>query len=194
MRSSGLVLDSPAMPRSLRALLPVLLLLAVGAAGCGGGSGSPDETSATGTATPAQSAAQTVDAIARRISPKLSERPRIPAPQGQPPSRLIAKDVVRGTGKPVRQGQVVQVQYVGASWSTGKEFDASWNRGQAFSFPLGGGQVIPGWDKGVVGMRPGGRRLLVITPDLGYGAQGTPDGSIAPNETLLFVIDLQQAK
>jgi peptidylprolyl isomerase len=82
------------------------------------------------------------------------------------------------------------MQYVGVSWSTGEQFDASWDRGgQPFQFPLGGGQVIAGWDDGIPGMKVGGRRILVIPPDKGYGAAGAgPD--IAPNETLVFVVDL----
>ncbi len=82
------------------------------------------------------------------------------------------------------------MQYVGNSWSTGEQFDSSWDRGsEPFTFPLGGGQVIPGWDQGVAGMKEGGRRLLVIPPELAYGAQ-SPSPDIAPNETLIFVVDL----
>ncbi|MDP9294380.1 MAG: FKBP-type peptidyl-prolyl cis-trans isomerase, partial [Actinomycetota bacterium] len=83
------------------------------------------------------------------------------------------------------------VQYVGVSFSTGEQFDASWDAGQPFSFPLGTGQVIPGWDKGVAGMRVGGRRKLTIPPDQAYGTAGSPP-SIGPNETLVFVIDMVQ--
>jgi peptidylprolyl isomerase len=80
---------------------------------------------------------------------------------------------------------------VGTSWSNGQQFDASWDRGaQPFAFQLGAGMVIAGWDEGLVGMQKGGRRLLVIPPEQGYGPQGTPDGTIAPNETLVFVVDL----
>ena len=84
----------------------------------------------------------------------------------------------------------MSVQYVGVSYSTGEQFDASWDRGEPFQFQLGAQMVIAGWDQGVVGMREGGRRMLVIPPDLGYGATG--QGSIAPNETLIFVIDLEK--
>jgi peptidylprolyl isomerase len=82
------------------------------------------------------------------------------------------------------------MQYVGDSWSTGEQFDASWDRGEPFTFALGSGGVIAGWDQGIVGMKQGGRRLLIIPPDLGYGPAG--QGPIAPNETLVFVVDLEQ--
>jgi peptidylprolyl isomerase len=193
--SIAAVLDSAGMPRRLPALLVTLLLLTLGAAGCGGsGSGSSSSSEAQATSTPAPSPAQSIDAIARHVSHDLKTRPKILAPQGSPPNHLVIRDIVRGTGKPVKRGQTVSVQYVGASWSTGQEFDASWNRGQAFTFPLGAQQVIPGWDRGIPGMRPGGRRLLVIPSAQGYGTQGTPDGSIAPNETLIFVVDLVKAR
>lgn len=181
------------MPRPFHALLPILLALALVAAGCGSdGSSGAGGAAATATPTPADPA-QAVDAIARGISHKLSQRPKIPTPAGDPPSELVVKDVVRGTGKPVKAGQKVSVQYVGVSWSNGQEFDASWNRGQAYSFRVPG-QVIEGWNEGIIGMRTGGRRLLVIPPAKGYGAQGTPDGSIAPDESLAFVLDLQSKR
>jgi peptidylprolyl isomerase len=107
----------------------------------------------------------------------------------QPPSELVTQDLVDGEGAELGRGDNANVQYVGVSWSTGREFDSSWSRGaHPFSFPLGAGRVIAGWDQGVIGMRAGGRRLLVIPPDLGYGARGAA-GAIAPNETLVFVVD-----
>ena len=99
-----------------------------------------------------------------------------------------------GKGPAAKAGDTVDVQYVGVSQSTGKQFDASWDRGsEPFSFPLGQGQVIPGWDEGLVGMKVGGRRELIIPPDMGYGAQGAPP-DIAPNETLVFVVDMKAIK
>jgi peptidylprolyl isomerase len=106
----------------------------------------------------------------------------------EPPSALVRHDLVEGDGAELGRGDSASVQYVGVSWSTGREFDASWDRGQPFSFPVGAGRVIAGWDQGVVGMRAGGRRLLVIPPDLGYGARGA-GGVIGPDETLVFVVD-----
>jgi peptidylprolyl isomerase len=126
------------------------------------------------------------------ISKDLSEKPTIAPPSGEPPAELQKQDVVKGKGKPAQAGDTVSVQYVGNSWSTGAQFDASWDRGaEPFRFPLGAGQVIPGWDQGVAGMKPGGRRLLVIPPDLAYGTQ-SPSPEIAPNETLIFVVDLEK--
>ncbi len=119
-------------------------------------------------------------------------KPEIRVPEGDPPSELQTEDLVEGDGRVAREGDQLRMQYVGISWSTGEEFDASWERGEPFSFELGGGDVIRGWDQGIEGMRVGGRRLLVIPPDLGYGAQGSPP-AIGPNETLVFVVDLQRA-
>ncbi|HVS28838.1 MAG TPA: FKBP-type peptidyl-prolyl cis-trans isomerase, partial [Solirubrobacteraceae bacterium] len=102
-----------------------------------------------------------------------------------------SKDIVTGKGPAAKAGDTVTVQYVGVSFKTGKQFDASWDRGQPFDFQLGAGMVIPGWDKGVKGMRVGGRRELIIPSRLAYGAQGQPP-TIAPNEPLVFVIDLQK--
>lgn len=119
-----------------------------------------------------------------------AERPEITIEASEPPTSLEVTDLVVGDGPEAVSGMTVNVDYVGASWSTGAEFDASWNRGNVFSFVLGGGMVIPGWDQGVAGMKVGGRRRLHIPPDLGYGAAGA-GGVIAPNETLVFVVDLR---
>jgi len=118
-----------------------------------------------------------------------AKRPTVIVPSGNPPSQLEASDLIVGTGQAAKAGDNVVVQYDGYSWTTKKEFDASWNRGQTFSFPLGRGQVIQGWDQGVPGMKVGGRRELIIPPSLAYGSQ-TPTPAIAPNDTLIFVVDL----
>lgn len=113
--------------------------------------------------------------------------PDVDMPIGAPPTSLQVTDLKTGSGTPVAAGDTVTVQYIGVSCSTGKIFDSSWGRGgQPATFPLSG--VIPGWSQGLVGMQPGGERLLVIPPELGYGSKG--QGSIAPNETLVFVVDL----
>ncbi|MEV0399050.1 FKBP-type peptidyl-prolyl cis-trans isomerase [Actinoallomurus sp. NPDC050550] len=117
------------------------------------------------------------------------ERPEIDFPEGAPPADLQITDITVGDGPEARPGSTVTVHYVGVSHSTGEEFDASWNRGQPFSFPLGGGKVIQGWDQGVAGMKVGGRRKLVIPPHLGYGNRGA-GRAIKPGETLIFVVDL----
>jgi len=117
------------------------------------------------------------------------ERPEIAPPDGDPPSELEITDLVVGDGDEATPGRNVSVHYAGVAFSTGKEFDASWNRGQEFRFGLGQGQVISGWDQGVTGMKVGGRRRLVIPPHLAYGDRGA-GGVIAPGETLIFVVDL----
>jgi peptidylprolyl isomerase len=116
-------------------------------------------------------------------------KPEVTIPDEQPPTELVKDDLAIGDGAEAGAGQEVEVHYVGVSWSTGQQFDASWDRGQAFSFGLGAGQVIAGWDKGVAGMRVGGRRRLTIPPHLGYGDRGA-GGVIGPGETLVFVVDL----
>ena len=116
-------------------------------------------------------------------------KPDVTVPESAPPTELVISDDVEGDGDEAAAGQQVTVHYVGVSWSTGEEFDASWNRMEPFRFPLGQGYVIQGWDQGVQGMMVGGRRTLHIPPELGYGAQGAV-GVIAPNETLIFVVDL----
>lgn len=119
------------------------------------------------------------------------ERPTISVPDGDAPADLVLEDHVVGDGAEATAGTQVHVDYVGVSWSTGKEFDASWNRGDPLTFTLGAGQVIKGWDEGVAGMRVGGRRTITIPPNLGYGATGA-GGVIAPNETLIFTVDLRR--
>jgi FKBP-type peptidyl-prolyl cis-trans isomerase len=178
-----------------------------GLAACGGGTKTADIPSAnadtstaattttettTTTATPtfAKPTAE-VKKIAAGISTDTKKKPKIPKPSGKPPAKLTVVDLVKGKGAGAQNGDTLTVDYAGDSWSTGKEFDASWNSGQTFPVTLGQGSVIQGWDQGLVGMKQGGRRLLVIPPGLGYGASGSPP-KIKPNETLLFVIDLRK--
>ena len=119
----------------------------------------------------------------------MTDKPLVEPHIGPAPSDLIVEDIVVGEGALAESGTTVVVHYVGVAASTGEEFDASWNRGDTFNFPLGAGYVIAGWDRGVVGMRVGGRRRLVIPAHLGYGDRGA-GGVIAPGETLIFVVDL----
>jgi peptidylprolyl isomerase len=116
-------------------------------------------------------------------------KPDVTVPDTDPPADLVVTDDVVGDGAEATPGSTVSVHYVGVSWSTGRQFDASWDRMEPFRFGLGAGEVIRGWDEGVSGMRVGGRRTLHIPPHLGYGARGA-GGVIAPNETLVFVVDL----
>jgi peptidylprolyl isomerase len=118
-----------------------------------------------------------------------SQKPDVVVPEGNPPADLVMQDVTVGTGAEAKSGANVEVHYVGVAWSTQKEFDASWNRGDTFEFRLGAGKVIAGWDQGVAGMKVGGRRILTIPPHMGYGAQGA-GGVIKGGETLIFVVDL----
>jgi len=106
-----------------------------------------------------------------------------------PPVDLVCEDITVGSGATAAAGHMVDVHYVGVAWSTGGQFDASWDRGDLFTFSLGRGQVIKGWDDGVAGMQVGGRRRITIPPHLGYGAQGA-GGVIKGGETLVFVVDL----
>jgi len=162
----------------LAAVLCSVLVLA----GCGG----DDEKEAA--ASPTAEATETA-AAAAPVSTNLKEEP-MPVPAGEAPVDLVTEDVVKGKGKAAKSGDLLSVQYTGISFSTGQKFDASWDRGaQPFQFPLGARQVIPGWDKGIVGMKEGGRRQLTIPPDLAYGPAGSPP-AIGPDETLIFVVDL----
>ncbi len=120
----------------------------------------------------------------------MSEKPHVYVPAGEaPPAELVIEDLEVGDGDEAVSGTQVEVHYVGVSWRTRKQFDASWDRGDTFSFGLGGGQVIAGWDEGVAGMRVGGRRRITIPPQLAYGKRGA-GGVIGPDETLVFVVDL----
>lgn len=149
-----------------------------------------EEPATTQETTPAPAAGGTPTAAAKAtgISTDTSKKPAIPKPKGKEPTKLVSTDVVRGKGATAKSGDRVSVQYVGVLFSDGEQFDASWDGGSPFDFTLGQGEVIPGWDRGVAGMRVGGRRMLTIPPDLAYGEGG--QGSIGPNATLVFVVDL----
>ena len=119
-----------------------------------------------------------------------TEKPQVEVPSDQSPSyQLELEDLTVGDGEEAVSGRVVEVHYVGVSWKTGEQFDASWDRGCTFKFALGKGQVIAGWDQGVAGMKVGGRRRITIPPMLAYGKRGAA-GVIGPDETLVFVVDL----
>ena len=119
----------------------------------------------------------------------MSSKPEVSIPAEDAPTELAIEDLIVGTGDEAKAGRNVDVHYVGVAWSTGKQFDASWDRNETFEFRLGAGQVIQGWDQGVAGMKVGGRRRLTIPSDLGYGPYGA-GGVIKGGETLVFVVDL----
>jgi peptidylprolyl isomerase len=169
-----------------RAITALLLAgcLGTGLVACGSDdSGTSGDTSTTASG-PQRSAKDVNVADAANVN----EKPSVAVPDGKPPKKLESVDLVQGTGPAAATGDKVKVKYVGLGWSTGQEFDASWDRGDTLDVDIGAGSVIPGWDQGLVGMKKGGRRLLVIPPGLAYGAQGQPP-AIGPNETLVFVVD-----
>ncbi len=186
----------PARARAL-ALLAALALLLAGCgsgeeSGSGGGTGAGEEQVAPPPSEPEEPQVVRSDALrSLGVGEDTSEKPKFKPPEGSPPKELQIYDVKEGEGAEATAGRPLSMQYVGKSFSTGEEFDASFDRGEPFSFTLGGGEVIPGWDIGIEGMREGGRRILVIPPELGYGDQGSPP-SIAPNETLVFAVDLEK--
>ena len=120
-------------------------------------------------------------------------KPDVDFPGGEPPTELEAHDEIVGDGQEAVTGKTVSAHYVGVAFSTGEQFDASWDRGQPLDFRLGAGQVIRGWDDGIAGMKVGGRRRLVIPPHLAYGDRGA-GSAIAPGETLIFVVDLMAVR
>ena len=134
------------------------------------------------------------DGTALTSDTDLETKPSIEIPEDStPPAELEVTDIVEGDGAEAKTGDTLNVRYVGVNYSDGREFDSSWETGQPFPVQLGAGGVIPGWEEGLPGMKVGGRRQLVIPPDLAYGATGQPP-DIGPNETLVFVIDLVDLK
>jgi peptidylprolyl isomerase len=180
----------PPVARLLRLVLVLIaVVLGAGLTACGGdddSAGSPPETATsqadTGTAT------EPTPAEAEKALRDTSQRPVIPKPTGSPPRKLVVDDIVKGKGKAAKKGDTVIVNYVGENFSNGTEFDASWDRNQPYPVTIGRTHVIEGWTRGLVGIRKGGRRMLTIPPELGYGPNGYPP-SIPPNETLVFVVD-----
>jgi len=182
------------MSRPRIPLLIALIAAALALVACGDDESKSDPSTAapSGPAetTPAPTETEAAPAQAEGGDPKdLDKKPRVDIPKGDPPSKLVTEDIVKGRGKAAKKGDDVEMQYVGVLYDGGTEFDASWNSGEPFPFKLGTGQVIAGWDEGIVGMKEGGRRKLIIPPDKAYGAQGQPP-TIPPDATLVFVVDL----
>lgn len=169
----------PAVGRGPISIIAVCLALAI--AGCG----SSSDTSST--AGGESSTAAKSEGTASQTNLKV--KPEVTVPSEPAPKKLTEKEIVEGTGAEAKSGDKVTVQYVGVGYESEEEFDSSWSRSEPFSFTLGAGEVIPGWDQGVAGMKVGGRRELTIPSELAYGPAGSPP-AIGPNETLIFVIDL----
>jgi peptidylprolyl isomerase len=177
----------------VRTLTLVLVAAAgLGMAACGSSSSSSTTTTSGASATTTSPSTASLGTISDpSAAGTLGTEPTITVPPGAPPTQLESKDLIVGTGATAKAGDTVSVQYVGVAYSSGKVFDSSWSRHEPFQFTLGEGQVISGWDQGVVGMQVGGRRELIIPPNLAYGAQ-SPGAGIAANDTLIFIVDLQK--
>jgi FKBP-type peptidyl-prolyl cis-trans isomerase len=164
-------------------------------AGCGSSNSSSstitvgNENSADSKLVTENESGQTQTTVTTPTSGPLATEPKITVPTGAAPSKLETKDLITGTGAEAKAGETITVNYVGALYKNGKVFDASWKRKEPFSFALGKGAVIPGWDKGIPGMKVGGRRELIIPSALAYGAAGS-GSAIPPNSPLVFVVDL----
>jgi FKBP-type peptidyl-prolyl cis-trans isomerase len=170
------------MPKRLP-LATAIAALALSLSACGSSKVAGIET--------APSAGQTAAAVTTtpKPPPALASKPTVAVPSGAPPTHLVTKDLVVGTGQTAKAGKTVSVNYVGVLYKNGKEFDSSWKRNQPFTTALSAGSVIPGWVNGIAGMKVGGRRELIIPPNLAYGKSGQPP-TIPPNSTLVFVVDL----
>jgi peptidylprolyl isomerase len=189
------------IPKLRLGAVTALLVLALAAAGCGS---STEESAADKSAARAEQEAKNQKPVPEPKAPTsakasptpgeadINKKPTVPKGTGSPPNALKAETLIAGSGAEIKNGQQATVQYVGVLFKNGKEFDASWGKGKKpFQFRIGGGQVIPGWDQGVLGMKVGERRRLTIPADLAYGAQGSPP-KIGPNEPLIFDIDLKK--
>jgi peptidylprolyl isomerase len=173
--------------------LPALIIalcaaLAIAVAGCGGSDSSTDSSSSTEASASTESSDTTTEKSSESKTTKEKTKPTVTVPKGISPNNFATKELEEGTGATAKSGDEVTVQYVGVGYDSEEEFDSSWGK-EPFTFPLGAGEVIKGWDQGVEGMKVGGRRELLIPGNLAYGPEGRPP-SIGPNETLIFVIDL----
>jgi peptidylprolyl isomerase len=174
------------LPAVKALVLTIAACAALLLAACGDGDSTTESDSTAATTEQAESAP-----AENETTPAEGEtKPKVTVPNGAPPKELAIEDLEVGSGAEAKAGDIVAVQYVGVNYGSGKEFEASWDTGEPFSFQLGSSSVIPGWEQGVEGMKVGGRRELTIPPNLAYGPAGSPP-AIGPNETLIFVIDLE---
>jgi peptidylprolyl isomerase len=181
-----------------RLALILIACLALFVAGCGSSddSSSSSESTASTEATTTESSAPKEESKSggeKKSAGGEKTKPTVTVPSSPPPKKLEIKEIEKGTGETAKSGDTVAVQYVGVGYDSEEEFDSSWSRNEPFAFQLGAGQVIPGWDQGVAGMKVGGRRELIVPSNLAYGPTGSPP-VIGPNETLIFVIDLLAIK
>lgn len=188
-----------------RLALILLACLAVVVAGCGSSDDSSTSTTTNvekasvgtstveSTTTTESKSSKSSSAEKKQSSGDKKTKPTVTVPSGPPPAQLEIKEIEKGSGKVAKAGDEVLVQYVGVGYESEEEFDSSWSHGKPFPLALGTGGVIPGWEQGIEGMKAGGRRELIIPPNLAYGPEGYPP-SIGPNETLIFVIDLLAVK
>jgi len=173
-----------AVSRGRLLIFALCAALALAVAGCGSSGDDSSSTQASSEATTAEGSGGDTN---------LNAKPKVTVPDGEPPQELEEIEIVEGEGAEAKSGDKVTVQYVGVGYDSEEEFDSSWSRNEPFSFTLGAGEVIKGWDQGVAGMKVGGRRELIIPANLGYGPTGSPP-VIGQNETLIFVIDLLAVK
>jgi peptidylprolyl isomerase len=178
-----------------RLALILFACLALVVAGCGSSdsSTSSSESTATSTESSEKSPAESGGSAEKKSSGGEKTKPKVTVPSGPPPKQLEIKEIEKGTGATAKTGDEALVQYVGVGYESKEEFDSSWSRNEPFPITLGASGVIPGWEQGIPGMKVGGRRELIIPPNLAYGAAGSPP-VIGPDETLIFVIDLLAVK
>jgi peptidylprolyl isomerase len=171
------------------ALLIIAACLALVVAGCGGDSSSTSSSSTSSSSSASEEGGGSNSSLENGSFAK----PQVKVPKGPPPKKLVENELRKGDGATAKRGDEVTVQYVGVGYESGQEFDSSWSRNEPFPFTLGSNSVIPGWEKGIVGMKVGSRRELIIPPELAYGSAGSPP-AIGPDETLIFVVDLLEVK
>jgi peptidylprolyl isomerase len=174
-------------------ILALCAALVVSVAGCGGSSDSSTGSTESSSSSEAGGSSEESEGSSETDASGEKTKPTVTVPTEVSPKNFAIKELEEGSGAEAKKGDEVTVQYVGVGYDSEKEFDSSWSRNEPFTFTLGAGEVIKGWDQGVEGMKVGGRRELLIPGELAYGPEGSPP-KIGPNETLVFVIDLLSVK